>query len=279
VWEAGSCKQTIVSRLKVVYVRVYDRAAVDLSARTAIVTGVSRAGGIGAAIARRLHADGFSLLLTGWSAHDATQAYGEEPGGGERIAAELGAPFLPVDFADPAAPARVLAAAPGRVDVLVANHARSSRQSLHELTAEELDASFAVNARATLLLLRQFAEQHDPAQAGRVVLFSSGQYHGAMPDELPYIASKAVLQQLTAALAVELAPQRITVNCINPGPNDTGYATGEQHRRVEQAMPGGRWGTPEDAARLVAFLCSDEADWITGQTIASDGGWSARGSN
>lgn len=247
--------------------------------RTALVTGVSRAGGIGAAVARRLSADGFRLFLTGWSPHDATQAYGEEPGGGERIADELDAPFLAVDFADPEAPERVIAAARdalGRIDALVANHARSSRQSLSHLTAGELDLSFAVNARATLLLVRHFAEQAD---AGRVVLLTSGQYHGAMPDELPYIASKAVLQQLTASLAVALAPRRITVNCVNPGPNDTGYATGEQHARVAQAMPGGRWGTPDDAARLVAWLCSDDADWVTGQTIASDGGWSARGSS
>jgi 3-oxoacyl-[acyl-carrier protein] reductase len=109
------------------------------------------------------------------------------------------------------------------------------------------------------------------------VLFTSGQYHGAMPEELPYIASKAAVQQLTASLAVELAPRGITVNCVNPGPNDTGYATGEQRRRVEQAMPSGRWGRPDDVAKLVAWLCTDDADWITGQTIASDGGWSARG--
>ncbi len=87
------------------------------------------------------------------------------------------------------------------------------------------------------------------------------------------------MQQLTAPLAVELAPRRITVNCVDPGPNDTGYATGEPRRRVELAMPAGRWGRPEDAARLVAWLLGDDADWVTGQTIASDGGWSARGSS
>jgi 3-oxoacyl-[acyl-carrier protein] reductase len=100
-----------------------------------------------------------------------------------------------------------------------------------------------------------------------------------MPTELPYIASKAVIQQLTATLAVELGPHGITINCVNPGPNDTGYATGEERRRVEEAMPMGRWGRPEDAARLVAWLCSDDAEWVTGQTIASDGGWSARGAS
>ena len=69
------------------------------------------------------------------------------------------------------------------------------------------------------------------------------------------------------------------MNCVDPGPNDTGYATGELRARVEAAMPTGRWGRPEDAARLVGWLCSDEAAWVTGQTIASDGGWSARGAD
>ena len=255
--------------------------------RVVVVTGVSRGGGIGAAIARRLAADGAGLFLTGWEPHDSDQPWGADPGGGEGVAEALrrdGArvEFLSADLADPDAPEQVMAAATsafGRVDALVANHARSSRQSLATLTAAELDASFAVNARATLLLVRSLVEQHDGSPGGRVVLFTSGQYHGAMPEELPYIAAKAVLQQLTAPLAVELAPRRITVNCVDPGPNDTGYATGELRRRVEEAMPAGRWGRPEDAARLVSWLLSDEADWVTGQTIASDGGWSARGSS
>ena len=258
-----------------------------LPGRVVVVTGVSRSGGIGAAVARRLAVDGVGLFLTGWAPHDSDQPWGADPGGGQGVAEALrhdGAQveFLSADFTDPDAPQQVLAAARsafGRVDALVANHARSSRQSLATLTAAELDGSFAVNARATLLLMRHFVEQHDGSPGGRVVLFTSGQYHGAMPAELPYIASKAVLQQLTASLAVELAPRRITVNCVNPGPNDIGYATGELRRRVEQAMPAGRWGRPEDTARLVAWLLSDEADWVTGQTIASDGGWSARGSS
>lgn len=255
--------------------------------RAAVITGVSRSGGIGAAIAKRLAADGARLFLTGWSPHDAGQPWGEDPDGGERISAELrraGArvEYLSADLVDPAAPRQVISAARaalGPVDVLVANHARSSRQSLDEVTAAELDLSFAVNARATLLLARHFVEQHNRARGGRIVLFTSGQYHGAMPEELPYIASKAVLQQLTASLAVALAPRAITVNCVNPGPNDTGYATQEVRSRVAQAVPGGRWGQPDDAARLVAWLCSDEAEWVNGQTIASDGGWSARGAS
>ena len=257
----------------------------SLTGRAVVITGVSRAGGIGAALARRFAGEGARLFLTGWAPHDAEQPYGEEPEGGQSVARSLcdaGAEveFASVDLAEPEAPRQVLEAARAafeRVDVLVANHARGALQSLAELTAEELDRSFAVNARATLLLVREFAAQAE--SGGRIVLFTSGQYHGAMPEELPYIASKAAVQQLTASLAVELAPRGITVNCVNPGPNDTGYATGEQRRRVEQAMPSGRWGRPDDIAKLVAWLCTDDADWITGQTIASDGGWSARGAS
>jgi 3-oxoacyl-[acyl-carrier protein] reductase len=257
----------------------------SLTGRAVVITGVSRAGGIGAALARRFAGEGARLFLTGWAPHDAEQPYGEEPEGGESVARGLrdaGAEveFASVDLAEPEAPQQVFEAARAafeRVDVLVENHVRSALQSLAELPADELDLSFAVNARATLLLVREFAAQ--VGSGGRIVLFTSGQYHGAMPEELPYIASKAAVQQLTATLAVELAPRGITVNCVNPGPNDTGYATGDQRRRVEQAMPSGRWGRPDDVAKLVAWLCTDDADWITGQTIASDGGWSARGAS
>jgi len=258
-----------------------------LEGRTAIITGVSRGRGIGAAVSAQLAASGAALFLTGWPPHDAHQPWGEDLDGGEGVADALRragarAEYTSVDLADPEAPQQVVTAATaafGHVDVLVANHARSARQSLATLTSAELDLSFAVNARATLLLARHFVEQHDGSPGGRIVFVTSGQYHGAMPDELPYIAAKAVVQQLTASLAVDLAPRRMTVNCVNPGPNDTGYAAGELHRRVEAAMPAGRWGRPEDAARMVSWLVSDEADWVTGQTIASDGGWSARGSS
>jgi 3-oxoacyl-[acyl-carrier protein] reductase len=256
-----------------------------LSGRRVLVTGISRGRGIGVAIARRLAGEGAALFLSGWSPYDAGQASGEDRPAAEGLVASLAASgavarYAPFDLARPSAPEELVSAAAGALgglDVLVANHARSVNQSLRSLTAEELDLSFAVNARATLLLLRHFVEARRGEKGGRVVLFSSGQYHGPMPEELPYAASKAAVEQLTRSLAVELAPRLITVNCVNPGPTDTGYATGELRHRVEGAMPMGRWGQPDDAARLVAWLCSDEAGWVTGQTIASDGGWSARG--
>ena len=71
-------------------------------------------------------------------------------------------------------------------------------------------------------------------------------------------------------------PRGITVNCIDPGPNDTGYADPATRAAIARQNPGGRWGTPCDAGRLVSWLASDDADWVTGQVIASDGGWSSR---
>jgi 3-oxoacyl-[acyl-carrier protein] reductase len=256
-----------------------------LKDRVVIVTGASRRVAIGAAIARRLTADGALVFLHSWAAHDAEQPWGADPGGPEALVDELReaggrVAHMSADLAGPDAPATLVRAAHdafGHVDALVANHTRSSMQSLEDLTAEELDLSYAVNTRATLLLAKAFAAQHDDSRpGGRMLWFTSGQYHGAMPAELPYIASKAALHELTRSLAAHLIPRGITVNCINPGPNDTGYADERTRAEVIRLNPGGRWSMPADTARLVAWLLGDEADWVTGQTIASDGGWSAR---
>lgn len=253
--------------------------------RAVIVTGASRRIAIGAAIARRVVAEGATVLLHSWAPHDAEQPWGADPGGPQALVDELRqaggrVEHVSADLGDPDAPAALVDAARnafGHVDAVVANHARSSAQWLEDLTAAELDRSYAVNTRATLLLVKAFAAQHDDRRpGGRVLLFTSGQYHDAMPAELPYIASKAALHEVTRSLAVHLIHRGITVNCVNPGPNDTGYASDEARTAVAALNPGGRWSTPTDTARLVAWLLSDEANWITGQTIASDGGWSGR---
>jgi 3-oxoacyl-[acyl-carrier protein] reductase len=257
----------------------------------ALVTGVSRRVGIGMAVARRLAGLGADLFVTSWTPHDREQPWGADPGGMDAVLAELDdavassagsgsaggrVEHLAVDFLDPEAPARVMAAAVeafGHVDVLVCNHARSSAGGLGELTAAELDASFAVNTRAVLLLVQAFAAQHDGRPGGRAVLFTSGQHLGPMPDELSYATSKGALVGITASLADVLADRGITVNTVNPGPTDTAYVDQATRQRVAGRFPAGRWGAPDDAARLVAWLCTDDAAWVTGQVINSEGGF------
>jgi 3-oxoacyl-[acyl-carrier protein] reductase len=202
------------------------------------------------------------VFAHGWSAHD--EAF---PWGGDDFA-----PDVEADFADPDAPGRVVAAARdvlGPLDVLVVNHARSGDGRLDELTAEHIDAFLHENVRAALLLVQEFATQFE-GEAGAVVLLTSGAHLAPMPSEVAYAVSKGALAVAARTLADGLADRRIRVNCVNPGPTNTGYLDGVDPGR---RMPFGRWGEPDDAARLVAWLCSDDGRWVTGQVIDSEGGF------
>jgi len=216
--------------------------------KNALVTGANRRAGIGYAIARRLHAGGARVVTHGFGEGD--------------LEVDIEA-----DFTDPDAPARVIAAA-GPLDTLVVNHALSELGALGELTAEQIDAHLAVNLRASLLLVQEFAAQFE-GDAGAVVLLTSGAHLGPMTREVAYAVSKGALAVATATLADALAERGIRVNTVNPGPTNTGYLDGVAPTR----MPSGRWGEPDDAARLVAWLCSDDGSWVTGQVIDSEGGF------
>lgn len=251
-----------------------------LEGRVALVTGCSRRIGIGFAIARRLASLGADLLIHSYTPFDAQQPWGADPDGVEALLDQLRVhagriEHLEADLSDLEAPGRVVTAAMrafGHLDILVANHAYSTMGALEELTAQEIDRHFQINVRATLLLIQAFAAQHDGRPGGRVVLMTSGQHLGPMPGELAYIASKGALHQLTLSLSAHLVPRGITVNTVNPGATDTGYATPELYDAVLALEPQGRWGQPDDAARLIAWLATDDAQWITGQVINSTGG-------
>jgi 3-oxoacyl-[acyl-carrier protein] reductase len=262
------------------------RDPLPLRGRTALVTGASRRGGIGHAVARRLAAYGASVYLHHHVPHDAAMPWGADRP--EEVVASvreaLGDPEAkvvagPGDLSDPAAPAELIATAAsalgGRLDILVANHALSgSDGTLDEIDAAMLDAHWAVDTRSVLLLVQAHARLRPPGPGGRVVMMTSGQdIADGMPGEIAYALQKGALASITRSLSTALAEQGITVNTVNPGPVDTDYLTGEAYEAVAARFPAGRWGMPDDPARLIAWLATDEADWITGEVINSEGGF------
>jgi 3-oxoacyl-[acyl-carrier protein] reductase len=251
-----------------------------LDGRTALITGCSRRIGIGFAVARRLAGLGADLFIHSYSAYDIQQPWGGDPDGLPALLADLRAygqrvEHMEANFMEPPVPREVINAAVqayGHVDILVANHAYSTLGRLEDLSPAEIDKHLHVNVRATMLLVQAFCAQHQGRPGGRIVFLTSGQHLGPMPDELAYIASKGALHPLTLSLSAYLAPRGITVNAVNPGATDTGYASPELYAGILAMEPQGRWGAPDDAARLIAWLCSDEAQWVTGQVINSTGG-------
>lgn len=252
-----------------------------LTGRVALVTGVSRRIGIGYAVARRLLADDASVHCQSWAPHDAEQPWGADPLGPEGVVASLGASdhiaHEALDLRHPDAPHELVRSAVerfGHLDIVVAAHARSSKQTLATLTAEELDEAWAVNARASALLVQALAVVHDDTRpGGRAVLFTSGQHRGPMASELPYAISKGAIHQMTLSLADALVDRGITVNTLNPGPTDTGWAGPELAAQVGRALPRGRWNTPDEVAGVVAWLVSDAASTLTGQVIDAEAGF------
>ncbi len=262
----------------------------SLMGRVAVVTGVSRRQGIGYAVARRLAAMGSSVFVHHFQPHDT-----EQPWGADDVAAlmeDIGSCLLDgasiaeasADLAVASSSERVIDAAVrafGHLDILVCNHARSGGDGeLGELDASMLDAHWQVNARSTLLLTRHFAAQHDGRSGGRVIWMTSGQQLGPLRGEVAYAASKAALAGVTQTVADELVDRGILLNTVNPGPVNTGYldvATSHLDEAVVQkvlaSFPMRRFGEPDDPARLIAWLASDEAGWMVGQVLNTEGGF------
>lgn len=248
--------------------------------KVALVTGVSRRAGIGAAIARQLAKAGAHLSLAYYRPYDRTRPWPSDPDETLALIADLRGlgvrvEGIEVDLAEPTSAKGLIERTHdlfGRLDILVNNAAHSESASAETLDAVGLDQHYAVNVRATALLCVEFARRHTRGRSGRIINLTSGQGLHPMPGELAYAATKGAIDAFTVNLSAGLASRGITVNAIDPGPTDTGWMKADLKERLQREAPTGRVGRPDNAAHLVLFLASDEAGWITGQILRSRGG-------
>jgi NAD(P)-dependent dehydrogenase (short-subunit alcohol dehydrogenase family) len=241
-----------------------------LEGRTALVTGASR--GIGAACARALDAAGARVAI---AARDVAAL--------RTVSAGLvnDPVVLGTDLGDADAPEALGVAAEaalgGGVDVLVNNAALAARVPLADLDPELIDRLLAINVRAPLLLVRALAPAMAARGHGSVITMSSVSGLVGAPQRNAYAASKGAVDAMTRALAMELGEQGVRVNSVAPGVVDTDMWARNKAlpgvvERVEDLTALGRWAQPEDIADVVVFLASDAARFVTGETIAVDGG-------
>jgi 3-oxoacyl-[acyl-carrier protein] reductase len=248
--------------------------------RIALITGASRRIGIGAATCRALAARGIDIFFTHYSPYDATMPWGVDTGHVAALEEEIRALgvrcfSMEADLTQRDSHLQILDAAEaalGQVSILVNNATYSVNGDYTQLDDAMLDAHYAVNIRGAFMLSVEFARRFT-GEHGRIINLTSGQGLGPMPDELAYASTKGAVEAFTVSLSGDVMSKGITVNAVDPGPTDTGWMDDDLRAFLLPRFPAGRIGQPEDAARLIAFLASEDAAWITGQIIHSNGGF------
>lgn len=235
--------------------------------KTALITGAS--GGIGAAIAAKLAKDGFLPVLH-YCAHGEGMEEMAQKLGGFAVQADLG------DVSSIEAMAETVLSRTGRVDVLVNNAAFSLSGLLTDISPAQRRRLFDVNVLGTIECTRVFLPQMVHRKSGCILNISSMWGQVGASCEVDYSASKAAVIGFTKALAQEVAPSGIRVNCIAPGVIRTPMLDCYDAQTLDdlaQETPLGRLGTPEDIAKAAVFLCGENADFITGQVLGVNGGF------
>jgi 3-oxoacyl-[acyl-carrier protein] reductase len=244
-----------------------------LKGKVAVVTGASK--GIGAAIALKLAAEGASVVVNYSSSKDgADRIVSEITGnGGKAVAVHANVakePDIRRLFAE-------TKKAFGKLDVLVNNAGIYEFSPLENVTAEHFHKQFDLNVLG-LILASQEAVKHFGPEGGNIINISSVAATAALPTASVYSATKAAVDAVTRSLAAELGPKKIRVNSVNPGMIETegtdaaGITESDFRKQVEAATPLGRIGKPNDVAPVVVFLASNDAGWVTGQTLMVSGG-------
>lgn len=245
-----------------------------LNGKVAIVTGASK--GIGAGIAKGLAAAGAAVVVN----------YASSREGADRVVAEIkdaGGRAVAVhgDVSQAADVRRLFEAAKssfGAVDILVNNAGVFAFEPLEAVTEAEFHREFDTNVLGTILAIRE-AVNHFGTRGGSVINISSVASLNPQPNSLVYAATKGAVDSITLSMSRELGARNIRVNAIAPGGVDTeglkriGIVGSEFEKQIIAMTPLGRFGQPDDIARIAVFLASDEASWLTGERITASGGW------
>jgi NAD(P)-dependent dehydrogenase (short-subunit alcohol dehydrogenase family) len=254
---------------------------VELVGRTALITGAGQ--GIGYAIAARLMAHGANVATLEFDQANVDTVGAKleaEAGNGTRAIAVRGDVTVAADVERAFAEAR---AAFGPVTLAVNNAGTASLARVENMTEEEWDRCVDVCLKGVFLVTRQFAREAIETGAGGAIVNISSQNFDSATDGLGhYCAAKAGVSQLTKVHALELARHNVRVNAIAPGITRTplsegGFLSGRMGEEFLAHTPLGRFGMPDDIARVATFLLSDHAQWVTGATIPVDGGSHMRG--